>query len=33
LTTIGVPASADNIGSGKFATYDISYFDPSIQLD
>lgn len=32
-TTIPVPASADNNVGGLFATYDISYFDPTRQLD
>lgn len=33
LTTIAVPASPDNNVGGKFATYDISFFDPTTQLD
>jgi hypothetical protein len=32
LTTIDVPASADNSVGGKFATYDIAYFDGTTQL-
>jgi hypothetical protein len=33
LTTIAVPPSADNSISGNFATYDISSFDPTTQLN
>jgi hypothetical protein len=32
LTTIDVPASADNSVGGKFSTYDIAYFDGTTQL-
>jgi hypothetical protein len=32
-TTIPVPASPDNNVGGVFATYDISFFDPTTQLD
>ena len=32
LTTIDVPASVDNSVGGKFATYDIAYFDGTTQL-
>lgn len=32
LTTIPVPASADNSVGGAFATYDIAYFDGTTQL-
>ena len=32
-TTIPVPPSPDNSVGGKFATYDISFFDPTSQLD
>ena len=31
--TIAVPASPDNSVGGKFATYDISFFSPTTQLD
>jgi hypothetical protein len=31
--TIGIPASPDNSVGGKFATFDISFFDPLTQLD
>jgi len=31
--TIAVPASEDNSVGGKFATYDISFFDSTTQLD
>jgi hypothetical protein len=32
LTTIAIPASADNAQGGAFTTYDIAYFDGNTQL-
>ncbi len=32
-TTIAVPASADNSAGGDFTAFDISFFDPTTQLD
>jgi len=33
LTTIPIPPSTANNVSGRFESYDISYFDPTTQLD
>src|SRR6476659_9612382 len=33
LTTIPIPPSTSNNVSGRFESYDISYFDPTTQLD